>query len=77
MVRQCRDGLPRIDDGLISFSLEIDLPAGWVAVSQGKRSVPESRAGRSVVRWVERLEAALGRPFVTSNQATLWGHEAS
>jgi hypothetical protein len=45
--------LPRIDDGLISFSLEIDLPAGWVAVSQGKRSVPESRAGRSVVRWVE------------------------
>jgi aminopeptidase N len=45
--------LPRIDDGLISFSLEIDLPTGWVAVSQGKRSTPERRAGRSVVRWVE------------------------
>ncbi len=39
--------LPRIDDGLISFSLEIDLPAGWLAVSQGKRGVPESRAAQS------------------------------
>jgi hypothetical protein len=45
---------PRIDDGLVSFSLEVDLPTGWLAVSQGERSVRASRAGRSVVRWVER-----------------------
>jgi hypothetical protein len=44
---------PRIDNGLFSFSLEIDLPAGWVSVSQGARSVRESRDQRSVVRWVE------------------------
>jgi len=44
---------PRIDDGLVSFSLEVDLPTGWLAVSQGERSVRASRAERSVVRWVE------------------------
>jgi hypothetical protein len=44
---------PRIDNVLVSFSLEIDLPAGWVAVSQGERTQSESRGDRSVVRWVE------------------------
>ncbi len=45
---------PRIGDGLVSFSLEVDLPSGWLAVSQGERSVRASRAGRSAVRWLER-----------------------
>ena len=44
---------PRLDNGLVSFSLEVDLPTGWTAVSQGKRSVGKSRSARSVVRWVE------------------------
>ncbi len=44
---------PRIDNGLISFSLEVDLPSGWMAVSQGARRVGEQPAGRSVVRWIE------------------------
>jgi hypothetical protein len=44
---------PRIEDALLSFSLEVDLPTGWTAVSQGERSLRESRAERSVVRWVE------------------------
>jgi hypothetical protein len=29
---------PRIEDVLVSFSLQADLPTGWVAVSQGARS---------------------------------------
>ena len=45
---------PRIENALVSFSLEVDLPTGWTAVSQGERSLRESRAERSVVRWVER-----------------------
>ena len=45
---------PRIENALISFSLEVDLPTGWTAVSQGERSLRESRTERSVVRWVER-----------------------
>ena len=44
---------PRIDNGLISFSLEVDLPGGWLAVSQGARRVGVQAAGRAVVRWVE------------------------
>jgi hypothetical protein len=44
---------PRIDNGLISFSLEVDLPSGWLAVSQGARRVAVQPAGRSMVRWIE------------------------
>ena len=44
---------PRIDNALISFSLEVDLPSGWLAVSQGARRVGQQPAGRSMVRWTE------------------------
>lgn len=45
---------PRIDITLVSFSLEVDLPTGWVAVSQGKRGVHEGHAGRPMGRWDEQ-----------------------
>ncbi|MBN2185587.1 MAG: M20/M25/M40 family metallo-hydrolase [Candidatus Krumholzibacteriota bacterium] len=43
--------VPSFDDGLIRFSLTVDLPEGWDAVSQGQRTVPEQPEGRTVVVW--------------------------
>lgn len=41
---------PRIDDGMVTFSLFVDLPSGWDAVSQGERSGHE-KGRRTFVQW--------------------------
>lgn len=43
---------PRFDGAFVRFTLDIDLPAGWLAVSQGRGPEIESRDGRTRVRWV-------------------------
>ncbi|MBT5738407.1 MAG: M20/M25/M40 family metallo-hydrolase [Planctomycetes bacterium] len=43
--------LPLQEETRFTFSLEVDLPAGWTAVSQGTREVVSSEADRSIVRW--------------------------
>jgi hypothetical protein len=43
--------LPRPEGRKLSFSLVVDLPEGWTAVSQGKRESLPSKEGRSRVRW--------------------------
>jgi aminopeptidase N len=40
---------PRFGDGMLSFSLDIELPSGWHAISQGKRSA----ASATHVKWEE------------------------
>ncbi len=42
---------PAIEGELLSFSLQVELPSGWDAVSQGGRTVHRKEAGRTVVRW--------------------------
>ena len=43
--------LPHPEGALVTFSLEVDLPAGWDAVSQGYRRNKEIREDRNFVRW--------------------------
>ena len=45
---------PRFDQETLTFRLEVSLPAGWSAVSQGQRTRQTQRDGRTVVQWVER-----------------------
>jgi aminopeptidase N len=48
--------LPRPEGTKLSFSIEVDLPAGWTAVSQGKREIRPSEPGRTRVRWTSEKE---------------------
>lgn len=43
--------LPHPAGTLVTFSLQVDLPAGWNAVSQGRRMNEETSADRAFVRW--------------------------
>lgn len=43
---------PNLEDGLVTFSLEVELPAGWDAVSQGERGLHDHGKCRTVVRWI-------------------------
>ncbi len=43
--------LPRFEDELLTFRLEVSLPAGWDAVSQGVRVTGKDEEGRRVVVW--------------------------
>jgi len=43
--------VPWFNDDLVTFSLEVDLPEPWEAVSQGKRSIHVRKDGRSKSRW--------------------------
>lgn len=43
----------QIEDSLVTFSLEVRLPAGWEAVSQGVRARHERGPGGTTVRWDE------------------------
>ncbi len=43
--------LPLQEETRFTFSLRVDLPAGWTAVSQGTREVVSSEADRSIVHW--------------------------
>jgi len=42
---------PRFNDDLVSFSLEVRLPSGWDAVSQGERTWHVDENGQMQVRW--------------------------
>jgi hypothetical protein len=42
---------PDFDEPFLTFDLEVRLPAGWDAVSQGTRARHERGAGGTVVRW--------------------------
>ncbi|MDE0959240.1 MAG: M20/M25/M40 family metallo-hydrolase [Planctomycetota bacterium] len=48
--------LPQPERTRVSFSLQVDLPAGWTAVSQGTREAVPSESGRSIVRWISESE---------------------
>jgi hypothetical protein len=43
---------PNSEDGLVTFDLEVELPAGWDAVSQGERGLHDQGKDRTLVRWV-------------------------
>jgi hypothetical protein len=45
---------PRIEDTLLTFALNVDLPLGWQAVSQGVSGPVRPEGGRAHMRWVER-----------------------
>ncbi len=44
---------PHFDQRMLSFSLELRLPAGWDAVSQGERTVHQRDGDGTRVRWEE------------------------
>jgi len=45
---------PLVPDSLQSFQLEVELPAGWLAVSQGAGPQIEEGDGKVTVRWQEQ-----------------------
>ncbi len=58
---------PDFENSLVRFSLEVTLPQGWTAVSQGKRANPAERHAANTVRWVESQPQdniyLIGAPF--------------
>ncbi|KAA6186970.1 M1 family peptidase [Thiohalocapsa marina] len=46
---------PRIDDTLLRFTLDLCLPPGWLAVSQGAGPVLNGNAGEACMQWQEAL----------------------
>ena len=67
------DWYPRSGDGLVTFDLTVDLPAGWSAISQGSRDVLERSAERTRLRFVandpqEEIWLIAG-PWVEANRA--------
>jgi hypothetical protein len=42
---------PTFDQGLVTFTLEVELPSGWDAVCQGKRTRHVREEDRTVVQW--------------------------
>ena len=42
---------PRFDERLLTFTLEVDLPPGWDAVSQGERTLHIRKPDMTSVRW--------------------------
>ena len=43
--------LPLLSDDLVTFTLDVRVPRGWDAVSQGRRALHERGAGGTRVRW--------------------------
>jgi len=43
--------VPWFDEGLVTFTLDVTLPAGWDAVSQGQRTRHEKGKDKTIVRW--------------------------
>jgi aminopeptidase N len=43
---------PNVEDGLVTFNLEVELPGGWDAVSQGERGLHDQGKERTRVRWM-------------------------
>ncbi len=42
---------PTLEEGLISFSLQVELPPGWEAVSQGERTLHEKKKDTILTHW--------------------------
>jgi len=42
---------PSLDEGLVTFSLQVQLPPKWDAVSQGLRTLHDRRGDKALVRW--------------------------
>jgi hypothetical protein len=66
--------LPLLSDDLVTFTLDVRVPPGWEAISQGRRELHERGPGGTQVRWsssVPQQEAYLvAGPFtVRSRQA--------
>lgn len=45
---------PHLENTLLTFALNVDLPLGWRAMSQGVADAVQPESGHSNVRWVER-----------------------
>lgn len=43
--------LPLADGAMNVYELEVDIPAGWECVTQGRRSAGGQAGGRTVIRW--------------------------
>ena len=43
---------PKIGGHMVTFNLDVELPSGWDAVSQGERTIHDYREGNRQVRWV-------------------------
>jgi hypothetical protein len=43
---------PNFGGGLMTFNLEVELPSGWYAVSQGERTMHDQRKDKTRVRWI-------------------------
>jgi hypothetical protein len=63
---------PVFDDMLLTFTLEVQLPAPWEAVSQGDRTRHEQRDGWTLARWEtpqpQEEIYVVGGPFTTYSQ---------
>ncbi len=64
----------RFETGLLTFALDVTLPAGWDAVSEGRRAEHETDAQGTRVRWVQETpveEAHLvAAPFTVYQRQT-------
>ena len=66
--------LPWTGDGFVTFAMDIDVPSGWEAVSEGRRTVVPSDDGRVRVRFeesnpVEEVHLVAGRWTVYEDHA--------
>ena len=43
--------VPTVEDTLITYDIDVDLPAGWSSVSQGERQLNMDEGGRHLDRW--------------------------
>jgi hypothetical protein len=43
---------PKIEGHMVTFNLDVELPSGWDAVSQGERTIHDCREDNMQVRWV-------------------------
>ncbi len=61
--------LPTLPGSLCTFTLEVDLPAGWDAVSQGARGPPRDAGGRRVATWT--CPHPMEEVYLVANRYTL------
>ncbi|WP_242395441.1 M1 family metallopeptidase [Anaeromyxobacter oryzisoli] len=71
--------LPLLSDDLVTFTLDVRVPPGWEAVSQGRRALHERGPGETRVRWdspqpQEEVDLVAG-PYVERTRTTPGGVE--
>jgi hypothetical protein len=42
---------PVFESEMVSFNLEVEMPSGWDAISQGERSIHKKEKNRTIVKW--------------------------